>query len=1349
MTKYQAVLISDDRLLTFGVKYQASHLNSEVTSLDSPLFGATIGSHSKCKICNQSVDRCTSHGGVIEIPIPIINTVKETTCKQLLECICPCCSHLLVPDTELAKIRMMKRDLRFNAVRAFVKQRTANLVGQRITCPHCSRAITGPITFVKEEQYSFCPYPRIMDPVSNSLKYAHPMYVRDILQNYVQLEEIGLTDTCHPRNFMTSLIYIIPAKMRTKSLINGEEAASELTTYYTAILKEVIPHLSDVVAYCTNNAPEDQRVVIHDAKLADYIQWYARLYAYVGLILNPGSENISKQMLKCIGKKTVETGYDANNSMIRKFKGKGKSIFNKGILGFIHDVSSRVVLGPSLDGDMDELTIPLTMANALITMYPVYKENLAFCKTLIMKMADPKVRSNIYLPKVIGIQDEYGQFTRLKRDNVGLLVTKLHPRCKLALSLFDKDFVIQSRHPVIREEGMTSFQVNKEETTVVSIPVSVGPIKQADYDGDEIQVYCMSGHYTDIESLLLHSVYTQVMCASDRVMAFYFDSDHDDLAGVRRIKDTVIPYYRHRRINPTNVLELIQKSLPKGITYSNSSLVIRNGVIDKKLCNFDNPPFFKYVASTYGADFTSRLIDELSQIGYDLNRKEGASMGYEIRFWGTDKEWKQLNEMKTNASKEASAIIRMKGRATQEAVMAFSATLGTAKGILQESAKGQNFDKNGYMSRINEYCTFIYARNWVQIDGEPIQPTLADGTRCNFGGYRYSFDPVDYGMLKEGSAYDVNPYSEFYIMADEWGSIYTRTTGVAVQGYMTNQLNVMFERAYADYNGCIVDGKTLIATQYGSAGIDPRADVKLALPDIDVSPADFAKAHSDKELIKLHDELYAVREHYRMNSAFLTVALENAFVTGFDFSQIFNLAKKGSTPQKVADAFIQDMYDVFIPESLQDNVIQMKESLKSHEYYFRSQMETYEMTVELAEQICSSIRRMLVQAGDPIGVKAGLTCSAPLTQAALSSIHKAASGGASVDRVDRPTAMEAFASYLTEGRSMKEKYQKTDTKVSKKKVVTIALVDDSKESCEAFAIEQETIVYTDIWSKNVLHGSKRIPDQAKALYGTVLEGHIFAPFYVESTWEMVTVSGYGCLASNIANALIANYPIIKCVLPIHIESKTQLKALIYFNETTTLIEIESALLAWADPNDPRNIIHGGLLKNCFVAELARAPGHYVIEANEAFVKAPSLEVLLYDERIDAPRCRVNDSTETLMTFGVFEGEARHYEQLVYTAQMLGDTKGIAPRNYALLAAVQTVDGEMKYASSLSMMKSRQGEFLKRCKFERANEFIDEHLTRGEPEELHEFTSAYTFNDIPTLGSGVSNYVWYSKEAPAP
>ena len=69
----------------------------------------------------------------------------------------------------------------------------------------------------------------------NRLEQFNPIYLYTMLQMFSELDEAGFSINYHPKNFMTTVIPIIPSKLRPKTIVSSE---STLTTYYKIIIEE-------------------------------------------------------------------------------------------------------------------------------------------------------------------------------------------------------------------------------------------------------------------------------------------------------------------------------------------------------------------------------------------------------------------------------------------------------------------------------------------------------------------------------------------------------------------------------------------------------------------------------------------------------------------------------------------------------------------------------------------------------------------------------------------------------------------------------------------------------------------------------------------------------------------------------------------------------------------------------------------------------------------------------------------------------------------------------------------------------------------------------------------------------
>ena len=1331
MSLYKLRLIDDKELVDGAtVVYQLTDAQSTQTSLDSTLFGANTTFNAGCMICKNSVDECPGHYAVLELPVPLVRCICEKDCITLVQCLCPICSHILLDDDRLAKIRQIDWMYRLKEIKQLVKADLEANIDPFFTCPHCHEQITGPIKKFDLPGYEFVTFFSIKNPTSAEQELLNPIMVYNVLQNFTQLKEIGFSEDFHPKNFMTSYLPIIPGKLRSKSIVtSGAEAASALTTFYTKIITDIIPPLTNL----KNEVIDKGFVLIDQSRVQQFQELYLKLVGYYRLITDVGSEKVAPKLMDIFGK-NYRINFDQGSCLAMQFKGKQRSIFNKGIINMVSDVSCRVVLGLAVDIPMTNIVVPLKVARKMMIYYPVYKENLLFMKKFVMLMTDKSYYANPYTPKVFGIWRKiFRRFQKFEIGQAQSLAQLLEPGDKLGVTLCNGDFMMSNRHPSIREESCTSLIVSKGELEQLGYPTPICEIKSADFDGDEVQGFLLSSHAVDLECLLLHSSTRQLRSFCESGFSFWYAATHDDDQGIERIrKDMSLNFYNHRKIKPIQALDLVDQYLPKDLNYSTKDVVVKNGIMDRDHTDFKSKEFFKYYASKYGDDKCCQLLDYLIQLGYDLNRVHGATLGFEIKFWGTKEERKRINEKIKQAEVESSNIIKRDGIANFQSMVVFEKIKPEIMKTLIETSRGQNFDRMKYTDkRTAELYAMIFQPAPVSLDEGVVMPTLADGTRTSCCDFRWAINPDAYGYVDRGYADDIPPKTHFFIMEDELKSIFTKTNSVATQGYMTNRMGILFGRAFVDYNGCLVDGNTMISTQYGVCGLDSRLEILLPLVDLNLTHEDFTKKYkADPRLIELHDDIVQTRERYNDISCFFKQSLRDWFIAAIDYNQIFNLCTKGSTPQKEIDQFIKELHEIYLPRALSHSIYRIEENFKHHEYYFRQKLTEVNLDDKTRNEVKIRLQEGFAQAGDPVGMKSALAASAPLTQAALSSIHHTNAGGADVDLVIRPSGMKSFEELMS-GKNCGED-----------KILTIKLKDDSKENCKAFALEQETYYLNEIWCSNAIMISKKISPALVNMYGKKILEVPRHSHYVISTWNMIKVSTSEIHLDEIIEALMDNYDEIVMCLPI-LKNSSQVAVYIYFKDDLTSNDIFRVVQKWG-MNDPKNVIHGGWLRNCFIVQNENKPGHYIIEANESIPDNDALRHIIFDPRVDPTICRTTEPDENIKMFGVFEGGARHLDMLNFTAVNMAETKSALHRVYKTIAYVMLAKGTLTYSETNSIIKDDSSDLLKVMKFQTTTQYLRKYCKDGKLQYTHECVPAMVFGELASQGDGVSRVTLFNE-----
>jgi hypothetical protein len=1266
---------------------------------------------------------CPGHYALIELPFPIPKFLCHEDWKKVIECICPICSHLIIDDVDQLLLYPTKERLNI------VRNKIANLMKRQkeheITCPHCN--------------YKIVPYKVIGDNglfvttanyESTSFEgYINPIYIQNLLQNFTQYEELGFSEVYHPRDFMTNYIMILSTKLRPKALANAE---STLTSYYKTIIEDCIPELQNLLQMIRPNTPI---ITPSSSKVIMFTKAYTKLYAYYAMITSPASEESKNNFLTIMNRKDRKH-YDPNVSILGRFKGKDKSIFGHGITYSRVNRSARTVLGGAVDVPFRNISVPHHIAQALAYNYKVFNENLDAMRLFVASMANKDIYSDEHAPKVLQIIQNNGlkgsRTIKINPENAMTHALKLTAGDELVLTLSNQDFVIMSRFPIVREESATAFETKTTSNTIVSIPLPTCNMKAADFDGDETQTYCLTSHNTDGEAVLLQSAGSQFIAYKDGDPAIWYSADAP--AGLIMVNDTnTIQLHNDVPLpEPRRIIDVLESFLPPDLCYVDSKTEIINGKFQNGKWEINNKNLHKYIYFMYGSDAVVDLMHNVTTLSYNISKEYGLTLGFDIRIFGDKKNREEIERIKNDTFKTMSVLERSTDPLKSFKIMQ-QIELQKPKilDILIPAAKGTNIDKMGWLkSRQDEYYQNVVQLDHVVVDGDRIAEELCDGTRTTINSPRFSINPCDYGLSMKSYDSDIDPTTHFYECKQQRLAIYQKGMGVATQGYLTKRLTVAFSKAYTDFNGAIVDNYRIMAPMYGVAGLNPRLYVEIALPDFELDSKSFAKKYSDRRLQFIHKELHSVHDKYAQMTLFTRAAIiKKKFCAGFDFDMFINLHKQSDKPtqQKIIDAFIEKIFKYFASDA---NKHLVELNFYQHEYYFRAKLAQCTLDDESMNKLAEYFCWTLQDGGEPVGGKAAIACSEPLTQEALHSIHHAGGGGVDVERIVRSTGTKRFEELLS-----------TPKTKGTPSVMTIKLYDDSKENCMNFVCMHETFILNDLWRECYMECSDILPEFLYANHPNVdFKSLSLSRYKIILTIDMTSVADFNISVADIIYSLSSKINGINFISGYAVND-TVFMMYMFFNDVMQYDYIKSVELKITQAKPL--VIHGSCIKNCFVYENANCPGHYLIECND-IPETEAYNTIMKLPEVDPTGCRYNDMRVCMQLFGVCETNARHCEELVYTALTLSSTSGILQRHYKVLADVIYAGGDAVYADRNNFKHDKYTDTLRYVQFETAKDMIKSAIKRGDVNATSDAFAAVVFNESANIGSTASKYYIFQK-----
>ena len=1367
--EYRIKLMSDSE----RERYASIIFNSKTTdssnaayTLESGYFGTN--KHTACAVCLQT-NKCPGHYGLISLPYPIVtNTIIAERFFKLIQLLCPCCSNFPIENAKDAL--SLKPEDRFNFIKSEVQKKQKNNIN---VCPYCHNEFIFITVENSLPNYKFY----FNQKVANKSVQLNPIYVYSILQNMSNqtCEYAGFNITTNdPRNYMSKYITIIPNKLRIATL---DSHSSSVTASYKNIIDFMVAELNKL--YQTSIKSNIEIPTNEYGQL--FNKWYSALVAKYTLILDMTRESTINACLEALSK-SDKKHIEPSVSLIGRLKGKESSYFEKGIIATRHLVSARTVLGADTSIHSYEIGFPQKYCNKMGMWIPVYAENLELLKQFVASMSNIKINdySKIRANKVHVAQTDM-RYTIEPRTAIES-ASKLQPGDKIFMSLLPGSVVQHCRFPSVREESWASHILVPTNHTCMTIPLAACEYKNADFDGDETELYATHSHVTDIECILLNSIFRQLINhkhADVGVLFQAYDSKveipklkADTEIGVRDIRNSSDSVIARERFYPAKTvadfineyldyITGISKDSPyskiKPINYCDKKLKIINNKLDKERCSLNNQDFFKYLILTIGPDRSLTLIDNIIQLGYNFGYYKPITLGNEIRFYKNDIR-KKIEEIKDKEYEDLKRIERSNKSQYQkdlEKYIIYEEAKRPIQDLLEENIKGTNVAYTGMLKNMSCYRTMLVNMEAAIINNDSLpHPSLNNCTRTCASYPQHSIDPMAYGFARHGYiSNETIPSETFFDCTMQRHALYIKGNGVAAQGYLQKRFLMAFGQNIVDCNGGVVFENKFVCPCYGSSSINPRYKFNQPLNDISMPEDEFVKKYdidnkdidinkseiNDKdnknniELYKLYKLINEISLDYDKQTSFIERKnYGDSFVAGYDFEQLFNPETSGITPGKTDEKdislFINQLKKTFAPPGMKQRYILL--NLAQTEYYFRQKAATFKIPSKLLLEAYYYFINSLVDAGEPVGMKASLSVGEALTQESLDAIHHAAEGSIEHEHLVRTKGGARFEELV--GGS-----------VHKNCVITLGFYDSSEEAVKKFAIREETIYFRDIWTKLEINIRVGISNDVKKLHPKI--ANLFdkldvAKSYVKMVWNLSKIADYNISLSEVYETLYKNYENIAFMTGKPVNGKEFL-VYIYFTPSTNTEKLNNIVQQFQSYGR-ESIIHGDCVKNCFVTQNA-STGEWIVRCNEINPRIRAYEKILYREEVDPAKCYTTDTSLMMNMYGVFETGARLCEELLYTATVLSCVGDVPPRHMKTIGLGCVSGGEFFTAVSHSAFGSNI-DYLRGCNFEQPTQFIRKAISEGKFRKVEDTVAAAFYGMLPKIGTGYSKVIIFRK-----
>ena len=499
-----------------------------IKGLFDPRMGVTE-SGVVCTTCGQKNTHCPGHFGHIEMARPVFHYQFIQTVVKVLKCVCFKCSKLLIDkDSDICKVIAQKpskaRWLDVYNLCSKVKQCGQETIdGCGCTQPdnYKNENISGIFSVWKERE--------------NEL-----ISVEQIKQVFERISDedtyfMGFSEAwCRPEWLLCSVLPVPPPAVRPSVKQDNSQRMDDDLTHKLA---DIIRHNNQLKAKIENNAKPE---LIQD--LTEILQYH------VATMIDNEIPSISQS--------THRSGRPLK-AIRQRLKGKEGRIRNN-LMGKRVDFSARSVITPDPNLELDQLGVPVKIATNLTVPETVNTFNIERLSQLVESGPDSWPGAKSIIKKSgdikLTIQDS-------NRDSIQLEIGDVVNR-----HLADNDQVLFNRQPSLHKMSMMSHRVKVMRGNTFRLNVSVTPLYNADFDGDEMNMHVPQSVSTMVELIQIASVNNQII------------SPRENKPIITIVQDTLLGIYKL-----TNY-ETIQFKRGNKLTYaSNTNLYDTSGDNSEKL----------------------------------------------------------------------------------------------------------------------------------------------------------------------------------------------------------------------------------------------------------------------------------------------------------------------------------------------------------------------------------------------------------------------------------------------------------------------------------------------------------------------------------------------------------------------------------------------------------------------------------------------------------------------------------------------------------------------------------------------------------------------------------------------
>jgi DNA-directed RNA polymerase II subunit RPB1 len=902
-----------------------------------------------CATCGLNNIYCVGHFGHITLAEPVLNSgFIVSYIKKILSCICLRCSKLLIYKNEneikeMAKYKTGKS--RLNDIRNLVKNVTY--------CQKLNYGCGAPVSKIKVEItkstgaiYMYSENNIIKDEETKiedkkkTKQILSPDLVYDILKNISDTDCIlmGIDPTKTRPEYMIHKIFLVPPVAMRPSVKADFSGSGTQEDDLTVKLAEIVKHNIRM----TRDKESDSNKFSQDK--SHLLQYYIASYQ---------NSDLKIPKLEHKGKITKSIG--------PRLKGKEGRIRGN-LLGKRVDFSARTVITSDPTISIHQLGVPIKIAMNLTFPEIVTQQNMDALSVYVNNGRNKYPGANFIFPasSQINKQPILPIDLRFRKDKIKLQIGDVVER-----HLIDGDIVLLNRQPTLHKQSMMGHSVkiiDNHNLNTFRLSVAITTPYNADFDGDEMNIFLSQSVQTQIELAEIADVRRQIITPSNSTPIIGIVQD--GLIGSYNITSpnmnidwknamNVISYTSLDNLSSfkKNVdyagKDIFSMIIPSRINISDASLSIKNGIIEKGRVNktylgpkkINNLPHL--IWDSYGVNETTDFLNNVQRLMNNFNLYNGFTVGIGDTYINTDVE-KQLDLIfDTKDTKISQITTNLENNPDLMTHDLYERTIFAELNVIREDISkllGANLkDDNNFNIMISSGSKGTIT-NIAQISGcvglQAFEGKLIP-TKTNFRTLPY-FTRNDNsssarGLIKNSYLKGMTfPEFFFHNMTGREGLIESAIK-TAESGYIQRKLIKSMEDAIVTYDGTVRStSNSIIQFVYGDSGADTTKQYLYSIKLLEMSDKEiedkfifseeeltnfnFTKTENMDyyyELIKMRNLLRNTQIKTRMSY----IVMKNTFMIPVNLPRIIAEAKNSSnikSNNKLEPKYIFDKFNYIL-----------------------------------------------------------------------------------------------------------------------------------------------------------------------------------------------------------------------------------------------------------------------------------------------------------------------------------------------------------------------------------------------------------------------------------------------------